>query len=250
MSVTRGQFLKSLGASAGNAIMSTGVAVAAQVLGSKLATKMNTPTVPPTPIETPELPFLESGPAEGNRIALTFDDGPNPGITDRILDLLKERNLVASFFMIGGQATKAPELARRVAAEGHELCNHSHCHPKLGELPDAAVEAELSQAQETLAEYGGRYPTAFRPPFGSFRKNQTPLARKFGLRVVLWDVNTRDWDGTTTSDQIAETILTGTRAGSIILCHENHRATPDCLGHVLDQLLDRQFKFVRISEFI
>ena len=250
MSVTRAQFLKSLGASAGNAALSTGLAVAAKVLGSSIATKLTAPNaLNKVSVETPSLPFIESGPAEGNRIALTFDDGPTPGITEPILDQLKQRGLAASFFMIGERALATPDLARRVLAEGHAVGNHSHTHPKLGELPDARVDFELTRAQDTLAEILDHRPIVFRPPYGSFRKNQAGFAQKLGLRVVLWSVDTRDW-AQPGEDKIVDTTLTGTKAGSIILCHELHRQTVDCLGRVLDQLLERQFQFVPVTAFI
>jgi peptidoglycan/xylan/chitin deacetylase (PgdA/CDA1 family) len=224
--------------------------VAAKALSLAVATRSAgaPPTAPQAPVEAPEPHFLEHGPTEGNRIALTFDDGPTPGITEPILDLLKARGLAASFFMIGERAAAVPELARRVFAEGHAICNHTYTHPKLGELPDAQVEAELARTQDTLAEILGHRPTAFRPPYGSFRKNQAHLARKLGLRVVLWSVDTRDWSQPGEA-KIADAILTGTQAGSIIICHDLHRQTVDCLAHVLDQLLERQFHFVPVTTF-
>lgn len=249
MAVTRAQFLKSLGASAGNAALGAGLTVAAKVLGATIATKLPAPTATKAPVETPVPSFLESGPLEGNRIALTFDDGPTPGITEPILDQLKERGLVASFFMIGRHAAAAPDLVRRVYAEGHAVGNHSYTHPKLAEMPDAQAESELARTQDTLAEIIGQRPTAFRPPFGSFRKNQAVIAQKLGLRVVLGNVDSRDWKQPG-EDKIIDTILTQTKAGSIIVCHELHRQTIDCLGRVLDQLLERQFRFVPITAFL
>jgi peptidoglycan/xylan/chitin deacetylase (PgdA/CDA1 family) len=246
MSVTRAQFLKTLGASAGNAALGTGIAVAAKVLGGNLATRL-TPAA--APVEPPALPFLESGPPEGNRIALTFDDGPTPGLTELILDRLKARSLVATFFMIGQNAAAAPELVRRVFSEGHAVGNHTYTHPKLGDLPDAQVESELARTQDILAEILNHLPTALRPPYGLFRKNQAPLARKLGLRVVLWSVDSRDW-AQPGEDKITETILSQTKGGSIILCHELHRQTADCLDRVLDEFLVRQFQFVPVTAFL
>ncbi|MCE0498432.1 MAG: polysaccharide deacetylase family protein [Methylacidiphilales bacterium] len=249
MAVTRAQFLKSLGASAGNAALGVGLTAAAKVLGATVASNPAARASSKTPVEEPGPPFLESGPSEGNRIALTFDDGPTPGITELILDRLKERGLAASFFMIGQRAAAAPDLARRVHAEGHAVCNHSYTHSKLSELPDVQVESELARTQEALTEILNHRPIAFRPPYGSFRKNQAHLARKLDLSVVLWSVDSRDW-AQPGEDKIADTILTQTKSGSIIICHELHRQTVDCLGRVLDQLLARQFQFVPVTSFL
>jgi peptidoglycan/xylan/chitin deacetylase (PgdA/CDA1 family) len=249
MSVTRGQFLKSLGASAGNAALGAGMAAAAWILGGKAAARLEPSAAAAMQTETPALPFLESGPPVGNRIALTFEDGPTPGITEPILDRLKDRRLAATFFMIGRQAAAAPELARRVLADGHVVGNHSYTHPKLTELPDAQAESELARTQDILAEILNHRPAVFRPPYGSFRKNQSPLARKLGLRVVLWSVDSCDWNQPG-EGQIIDTILTQTKAGSIILCHDLHHQTADSLGCVLDQLLERQFEFVPVTAFV
>ncbi|HUB67047.1 MAG TPA: polysaccharide deacetylase family protein [Candidatus Methylacidiphilales bacterium] len=249
MSVTRGQFLKSLGASAGNAAFGIGLAAATRILGGKLTVKLEPLATAAAPDESSVFSFLESGPPEGNRIALTFEDGPTPGVTEPILDRLKERGLTATFFMIGQHAAAAPELARRILAESHTVGNHTYTHPKLTELPGAQAESELVRTQDTLAEILNHRPAIFRPPYGSFRKNQSGLARSLGLRVVLWSVDSRDWTQPG-ADQIIDAILAQTKAGSIILCHDLHHQTADCLGRVLDQLLERQYHFVPVTAFL
>ena len=157
MAVSRGKFLKSLGKSIPGMVLGGGITTAAQKVLGKVAAVSGEPAIPSAPadpatVKVEPVEFIKQGPAEGNRIALTFDDGPTPGVTDLILDELKQRGLRATFFMIGNGITAAPDLARRVLVEGHEVGNHTLTHPKLTALPDAQVEAEVDKTQEIIRD--------------------------------------------------------------------------------------------------
>jgi peptidoglycan/xylan/chitin deacetylase (PgdA/CDA1 family) len=245
--VSRGKFLKSLGTSVTGLALGAGVASAAQALAGKLASGPVMTSVPP-PVEKP-VDFIRSGPGDGNRIAITFDDGPTPGVTEAVLDELGKRGLLATFFMIGQRVVAAPELARRVAAEGHEIGNHTFNHPKLNTLSDHQVGEEIQKTQAVLGEAAQSQPVWLRPPYGAFRKNQAALARGKNLGVVLWSVDSRDWSQPG-ADRIVETVLSETKPGSIILCHDLHRQTAESLPRILDGLLARGFNFVTLSSFL
>jgi len=251
--VSRGKFLRSLGSSMTGMALGTGVGLAAQALASKLAAAVveASPVSPETgkekiPSTSTIDPFIYSGPTEGNRIALTFDDGPTPGVTDRILDELKQRKIVATFFMIGERVAASPELARRVAGEGHEVGNHTFSHPKLSSLPDQQVRLEIQQAQNIIADTIKIRPRNFRPPYLAFRRNQAILAQEMGLSIVCGNLDSRDWSQAG-EDKITDTILSQTKCGSIIICHDIYAQTANCLGIILDELLKRGFNFVSIS---
>jgi len=247
MSVSRAQFLKSLGASVTGLALGSGIASAAQALVGNAGATSPAPVVPG--LETNNVHFIGSGPSAGNRIAITFDDGPTPGVTEVVLDELKKRNLHSTFFMIGKRVVDAPELALRVLAEGHEVCNHTFNHLKLNTLPDQQVEWEIQKTQDTLCEVLNQCPTWLRPPYGAFRKNQIGIPQSKQLGVVFWSVDPRDWSQPG-EGQIVETILTHTKPGSIILCHDLHKQTANCVGQILDGLLERKFEFVSISAFL
>jgi peptidoglycan-N-acetylglucosamine deacetylase len=264
MSITRGEFLKSLRKSIPGMVLGSGVATAAQKVLGKMAAASGapvakdfpapSPTVAPNPkiAETAQgtkIEFITSGPPDGNRVALTFDDGPTPGITDRILDELKRRKLHATFFMIGLRIAAAPDLARRVLAEGHDVGNHTFTHPKLTTLPDHEVEAEIQKTQDILYEVLNHRGAWFRPPYGALRRNQAGIVQKAGLRVVLWNVDSADWSQPGEA-KIAGTVLAETKPGSIILCHDMHRQTADGLGPILDGLFERGFAFATLSELL
>lgn len=255
MSVTRGKFLKDLGKSLPGMLLGGGVAAAAhQVLGKIAAVSEDSSSarsVVPSIAEekSPDTDFIKSGPLSGNKIALTFDDGPTPGVTDRILDELKRRGLNATFFMIGERVAAAPDLARRVIAEGHEVGNHTFTHPKLTTLPDHQVETEVGKTQDVIRELLDHKPKWFRPPFGALRRNQAALVTRHDMRIVFWNVDPRDWSQPGV-DKISGKILADSAAGSIVLCHDVHAQTADALGAVLDGLLERGLAVSTLSDLL
>ena len=248
MSVTRGKFLKELGKSLPGMVLGSGVAAAAHKVIGKMAAAANVgePISGKPPITgAPEpaagedkVEFIHHGPATRNHVALTFDDGPTPGVTDRILDELQHRGLHATFFMIGERIQESPDLARRVLAEGHDIGHHTMTHPKLTALPDAKVAGEIEQTLGVMREVLGHQPAWFRPPFGELRRNQAPLVTKHGMRIVFWNVDPRDWSRPS-PETITATILTNAAAGSIIVCHDVHDQTADALAAILDGLQER-----------
>jgi len=251
MSVSRGKFLKSLGSALPGMILGSGVAGAAQNLINKMAT---TPESVPTTVSAEDkgpakIEFFKSGPPEGNRIALTFDDGPTPGVTEVILDELKKRNLTATFFMIGRCIAVAPELARRVHAEGHEIGSHTYTHAKLTMLSEHQVLEEIQKTNFIMDETLYHRPVWLRPPFGEVRQYQAAILNREDLGVILWSVDSFDWSQPGES-KIVQTVLAETKAGSIILCHDLHRQTANCIGEILDGLVQRGFTFVNISSLL
>ncbi len=151
--------------------------------------------------------------------------------------------------MIGERVAAEPELARRVLAEGHTVANHSFTHPHLGAMPDAQVVTELQKTQDVLEQHLHHRATFFRPPFGDFRANQLPLARQLGLRTVLWSVDPSDWSQPG-EEKIVGTICRETIAGSIIVCHDKHPQTANCLGEILDALLARGLRSVGLRDLV
>jgi peptidoglycan/xylan/chitin deacetylase (PgdA/CDA1 family) len=255
MSITRGEFLKSLRKSIPGMVLGGGVATAAHKLLGKIAAASGTPlakdipsptAAKPEPTQNAKIEFITSGPPNGNRIALTFDDGPTPGVTDLILDELQRRKLHATFFMIGQRIAAAPDLARRVLAEGHEVGNHTFTHPKLTTLTDHEVEAEIQKTQDIMREVLNHRAAWFRPPYGALRQNQAGLLASRGLGIVLWNVDSQDWSQPGEA-KIVETALAETKAGSILLCHDRHQQTAHAIGPILDGLLERGFAPATLS---
>lgn len=193
--------------------------------------------------------FVNSGPGLGNRVALTYDDGPSPGVTEKVLKELDKHKITATFFMIGSKVKAYPALAREVAAAGHELANHTYTHPFLSKLSSARVEEELTRCQEVIAETTGTTPVWFRPPYGAFRTQQGSLARKQDLGVAYWSVDPRDWARPGAST-IVSRIISGVRPGAIILLHDLHSQTADATGPLLERLSEKSYQFAPVSGFL
>jgi peptidoglycan/xylan/chitin deacetylase (PgdA/CDA1 family) len=252
VSITRGEFLRSLGKSLPGLVASTGVATAAEALFRRIAQATDAP--PPPPPRTPKpaqetIPFLSCGPLDSPGVALTFDDGPTPGITERLLDTLRAHDARATFFLIGEKVAAAPELARRVMDEGHEIGHHTYTHRKLTELSDADVDRELDQTQAIFEEVLGHRATWLRPPFGALRQDQARRARERGLAVVLWSVDAEDWRDPS-ADSVAERVRTHLDPGAIVLSHEV-ASTADSLDATLQDIhRSTAFQLLTLSELV
>jgi peptidoglycan/xylan/chitin deacetylase (PgdA/CDA1 family) len=147
-----------------------------------------------------------TAPRRPRELALTFDDGPNPAWTPRLLDLLAEHNVRATFFLLGKFVQAEPELARRIAGAGHLIGNHTWSHPDLSRTPDSVVLNELTRTNDLLAGITGKPTRYFRPPFGARRPYVLKLARQLGLIPVTWNAMTSDWSEPS-ADNIATRLM-------------------------------------------
>ena len=183
-------------------------------------------------------------------IAMTFDDGPHPKNTPRLLDMLRKRNIKATFYVIGRNVRMYPNIVRRIVAEGHEIGSHTYTHRKLTSLSDAAVRSELSKTRDAIVAACGVKPRTMRPPYGALRRNQRAwINKEFGYPTILWDVDPEDWKRPGVS-VVTSRILKGAKNGSIILSHDLHKPTVDAMPATLDGLLRKGFKFVTVSQLI
>lgn len=183
-------------------------------------------------------------------VALTFDDGPHPKNTPRLLDMLKQRGAKATFYVVGRLVEAHPEIVRRTVQEGHEVANHSWSHPKLSAMSDAAVYNELKKTHDAIVAACGVAPTNFRPPYGAFTSRQQSWALKeFGYPSILWTVDPLDWRKPGPS-VVAQRILAGAKPGAIILVHDLHAQSVDAMPAVLDGLAAQGFRFVTVNELL
>ena len=187
---------------------------------------------------------------EGHYIAMTFDDGPDAKLTPKLLDLLKERGMKATFFVVGQNAATSPEILKRAIAEGHEIANHSWSHPDLAKMSNNAVNHELQKTEEAIIQATGVKPKLLRPPYGAITKDEREwIHDKFGYKIILWDVDPQDWKYRNATHVESE-ILKQTRPGSIILSHDIHASTIAAMPATFDRLLAQGYKFVTVSELI
>jgi chitin deacetylase len=158
-------------------------------------------------------------------VALTFDDGPSAPATGRILDILREKHVRATFFLCGACAQRHPDLVRRIAAEGHIIGNHTYSHVYLHLKSRQLIAAQIDRTQDILERITGRRPELFRPPYGVRWFSLWPVLRERGLTMVLW--SDRGIDGGLGARGIVKTTLDQLAPGAIILLHDGFEAHPD-----------------------
>lgn len=138
---------------------------------------------------------IRSGDQNINKVALTFDDGPNPIYTEKILSILKEAGVMATFFLIGRNAELYPDIVRRILADGHDIGNHTYTHARLAEVSEETVRSEIVKAETVITSITGNSPVFFRPP-GHYFKEPTfaKVAESLGLRMVFCSIACPDWN--------------------------------------------------------
>ena len=162
---------------------------------------------------------VRHAPRDRQVVALTFDDGPDPIRTPALLDALAELDAPATFFVLGDVVDANADLVRRIAREGHELGNHTYCHRYLPLARSRSVERELNATDRAVERATGVVPVLARPPWGGRSPWTVRAFRRLAKRLVLWDVNSYDWKGTSALEIVAR-VLARARPGSIILMHE------------------------------
>ena len=214
----------------------------------------------PLPVRTAE-PVEHARPAQakitysqcnvdGPYVAMTFDDGPHGSNTPRLLDMLKQRKIKATFFIVGQCAAEYPDIMKRIVAEGHEIANHSWSHPQLAKMGEGGVTEQIGKTHDIIIQTTGVTPKVMRPPYGAFTQNQQGWAfRKWGYKCILWDVDPLDWK-VRNAAHVKSQILAHAVPGSIILAHDIHKSTIDAMPETLDGLTAKGLKFVTVSELL
>ena len=183
-------------------------------------------------------------------VAMTFDDGPHPKNTPRLLDMLRERNIKATFYVIGRNVDLYPNVLRRTVSEGHEIGNHTYTHPILSKLGDSAVREELTKCRDAVARAAGVQPRTMRPPYGALLQRQREwIHAELRYPTIMWSVDPLDWKRPGAS-VVTSRIVGGTTPGAIILAHDLHSSTVDAMPATLDGLLRKGYKFVTVSQLL
>ncbi len=194
----------------------------------------------------------------GRVVALTFDDGPTRGVTDRLLGVLERERVPATFFVVGRAARREPALLRRMAADGDEIENHSDTHAHLNALlARGALDAEIANADAAIAAATGRRTSWLRPPFGARDAAVLDAARRHGKRVVLWSAMLDETSPNAPPDVLVERLLRQTGDGAIVVLHDGDqgRAGPGGRSYeaalaplIIAALRARGYRFVTLAE--
>jgi peptidoglycan-N-acetylglucosamine deacetylase len=187
---------------------------------------------------------------DGPYIAMTFDDGPSEKLTPKLLDLLAQHHIHATFFVLGENAIEHPEILKRAVQEGHEIGNHSWSHPNLAKASDDTVRSQITRPEELITNVIGSRPTLFRPPYGSLTAHQKHfIHNELGYEIVLWEVDPLDWKRPG-PNVVSSRIVKETRSGSIILAHDIHAQTIEAMPATFTELENQGFKFVTVTELL
>lgn len=198
-------------------------------------------------------PTLGRIPSDRKVVALTFDDGPNPDATPIILDTLREKEVRATFFVLGSHAERWPELVHRISSEGHQLGNHGYFHRKLHFKSPFYVSRDIRLGIRAIKRAGAPAPQLFRAPHGFRSPWTTPIATSYGERTVGWSLGVWDSDRPG-AEEIVRRTMDGVEPGSIILLHDGDGYNPDgdrmqtaaALPTIIDRLKEQGYEFATL----
>ncbi|MFC0469081.1 polysaccharide deacetylase family protein [Halalkalibacter kiskunsagensis] len=197
--------------------------------------------------------MIYMGDASKKRIALTFDDGPEDTYTPQILEILKEKDVKATFFVIGKMAKEYPERLKEIYSEGHAIGNHTWDHPHLPELTDQQFNETIQSTTAEIEKITGVKPDLFRPPFGEIEERQVELLTEQGYRSIMWTADTKDWSGVS-AEEIVTRVKEEAQPGVIVLQHNYHVEgefeTVEALPEIIDELHAQGYEFVTVPTLL
>lgn len=202
----------------------------------------------PVPVVTPQPTAKKVNCKKLKCVAITFDDGPGP-YTKQLLGYLKAGNVPATFFMLGQQVDTYPSTARAVAKAGHEIGVHTWSHRDLTRLSPIQIDKEITSTVDIIRNETGVTPTLLRPPYGAVNASVRKEARKAGLAVILWNVDTLDWK-TRSTPKTVKAALRDTRRGSIILLHDIHKTSVAAVPDIIAGLQAKGYTFVTVTDLL
>ncbi len=183
---------------------------------------------------------------ERKRVALTFDDGPHPVYTRRLLDGLKQRGVKATFFVIGRNIPGNEELISKMAEDGHLIGNHTYDHVRIDTLGSAEALEQVEKTSKMVYDIIGKNTEFIRPPFGEWKKG---LESSFVMIPVLWNVDPHDWT-TENADTVVQRVLSTVKNGDMILMHDWYASSVTAALRIVDALLEEGYEFVTAEEMI
>lgn len=189
----------------------------------------------------------------GKKVVFTFDDGPNPAYTPKLLDLLKKYNIKATFFVLGQNVKRYPDIIRRIVNEGHTLGNHSYDHPAMTTLSNEEIKKQLALTQNAVNNaLGYNYPLRqFRPPYGDVNERVIRAASEAGAtQMILWNADSEDWKhngGNTVIEKVTREIGSD---GGVILFHDIHPEALETVPVIFQKLKNNLYNFPTIADLL
>lgn len=222
-------------------------AIKAEVSMEKIIFDLNPEFAEKIGLEIPEKPVVLD--PDGKYIALTFDDGPHASVTPRVLEILNQHEIKATFYMLGSQVEYYPSIAKQVFDEGHEIAEHTMNHKDLTRLDQAQIKEEIQSSSNHILEATGSLPTSLRPPYGAFNDSVGAIAQELELPVIMWSVDSEDWKSRNVQ-AINNEVMTTVHPGAIVLLHDIHATTADALPQLLTNLKNEGYEFVTVTQLL
>ncbi len=211
------------------------------------------PVKSPRPAVERKAVLLNEVPTQAKLIAFTFDDGPNRLYTPQVLDLLRRYHAHATFFLIGQEVVRYPEMVKKIEAAGMEVGNHGMHHKWLHKLTPQEVQQEVLGGADAITAAGGRKPYLYRLPGGYASESSLRLLRRLGYTVIGWSVDTRDWQMRATAEGIEGVVMREAAPGRIVIMHDGairREPTLTALSHVLPALEAKGYTIVSVGELL
>ncbi|MCG0277358.1 MAG: polysaccharide deacetylase family protein [Thermanaeromonas sp.] len=184
------------------------------------------------------------------KVAFSFDATWGAEHTPKLLEVLRQHNVRTTFFLTNIWLEKYPDMAKKIAAEGHEIGLHSATHPHFTSLSEEQMEQELRENHRLVEEVTGYKPELFRPPFGDYNDTVIRVVQRLGYKAIQWDVDSLDWQEHLSAEEIYQRVLKGIKPGSIVLFHNNGKHTATVLGPLLEKLKAEGYQIVPVSELL
>ncbi len=183
------------------------------------------------------------------KVSISFDAAWGNEQTETLLSILDDKNVKATFFLVGEWVDKYSDSVKEIAKRGHDVENHSDTHAHLPELSDDGIKKELVDCNNKIKELTGKSPTLFRPPYGDYNNNVVKVTNDINMYCVQWDIDSLDWKDPT-PQQMVERIKNNLKNGSIILMHNGAKNTPEALPMIIDTIKAEGYELVPISQLI
>ena len=186
----------------------------------------------------------------GQYILLTFDDGPDPILTPKLLDILKEKKIHVTFFVLGQKVKKYPRIVSRMVDEGHEVGIHGWNHAVLSKLDSEQIDAQLQKTSRVIFNATNQSVAIMRPSYGKITpKLSAEINTKYNLKIILWSVDSGDWKKLEPKS-IIDNIVPTAKPGDVILCHDIEPSTVEALPSIIDGLEKQSFEFLTVSQML
>jgi len=186
---------------------------------------------------------------DDKKVAISFDAAWGNEQTETLLQILKDKNVTATFFLVGDWVDKYPDSVKAIAKAGHDVENHSDTHAYMTKLSKEGQMSEIKNCNDKIKAITGKAPTLFRPPYGDYDNSVVKSVKESSMYPIQWDIDSLDWKDPT-PQQMVERITSKLTSGSIILMHNGAKNTPEALPQIIDAVRAQGYEFVPISQII